>query len=80
MRALRPAHTVLHPARFHSALPRIIIKKKNVIAIFVFSDSRYKNAGKMLADLCPCFHQSPTKLCPDLVRVLDCDRILVVQT
>ena len=20
----------------------------------------------MLADLCPCFHQSPTKLCPDL--------------
>ena len=21
----------------------------------------------MLADLCPCFHQSPTKLCPDLV-------------
>ena len=22
---------------------------------------------KLLADLCPCFHQSPTKLCPDLV-------------
>ena len=21
----------------------------------------------MLEDLCPCFHQSPTKLCPDLV-------------
>ena len=21
----------------------------------------------MLADLCPCFHRSPTKLCPDLV-------------
>ena len=20
-----------------------------------------------LADLCPCFHRSPTKLCPDLV-------------
>ena len=33
----------------------------------MFSDSRCKNACKMLADLCPCFHQSPTKLCPDLV-------------
>ena len=40
---------------------------QNVIAVFVFSDSRCKNACKMLADLCPCFHQSPTKLCPDLV-------------
>ena len=35
-------------------------KKKNVIAVCVFSDSRCKNACKMLADLCPCFHQSPT--------------------
>ena len=34
---------------------------QNVIAVFVFSDSRCKNAGKMLADLCPCFHQSPTR-------------------
>ena len=40
---------------------------QNVIAVFVFSDIRCKNACKMLADLCPCFHESPTKLCPDLV-------------
>ena len=30
---------------------------QNVIAVFVFLDSRCK----MLADLCPCFHQSPTR-------------------
>ena len=35
---------------------------------------------KMFADLCSCFHRSPTKLCPDLVSftVLDCGQILVV--
>ena len=33
----------------------------------MFSDSRCKNVCKMLADLCPCFHQSPTKLYPDLI-------------
>ena len=32
----------------------------------MFSDSRCKNACKMLADLCPCFHQSPTR--PNLGR------------
>ena len=51
---------------------------QNVIAVFVFSDSRRKNACKMLADLCPCFHQSPTrpnfsrsrvKVCPILCRL-----------
>ena len=44
----------------------------------MFSDSRCKNACKMLADLCPCFHQSPTrpnfgrsrvKVCPILCRL-----------
>ena len=68
MRALRPARTGLSPARFTCALPQYKIKKliyflflQNVIAVFVFSDSRCKNACKMLADLCPCFHQSPTR-------------------
>ena len=50
-------------------LKKLILKKKliyflflqNVLAVFVFSDSRRKNACKMLADLCPCFHQSPTR-------------------
>ena len=41
----------------------------NVIAVFVFSQG-CKNACKMLADLCPCFHRSPTKLCPDLVSFM----------
>ena len=51
---------------------------QNVIPFFVFSDSRCKNACKMLADLCPYFHQSPTrpnigrprvKVCPILCRL-----------
>ena len=68
----RPARTVLRPARFTQRPARINQKKKkiifylkiilyflqNVIAVFVC---------KMLADLCPCFHQSLTQLCPDLV-------------
>ena len=61
-RALRPARTVSRPARF--IVPFFL---QNIIAVFVFSDSRCKNACKMLADLCPCFHRSPTKLCPDLI-------------
>ena len=86
LRALRPARTGLRPARFTRALPEINLKKKinfvlflqNVIAVFVFSDSQCKNACKMLADLCPCFHQSPTrpnfgrsrvKVCPILCRL-----------
>ena len=72
MRVRRPVRTGLRPALFTRALPEFnkkIIKKKkknyflflqNVIAVFVFSDNRCKNACKMLADLCPCFHQSPT--------------------
>ena len=74
LRALPPARTVLCSARLYSALPKFKKKKfklhfllQNVIAVFVFLDSRCKNACKMLADLCPCFHRSPTKLCPDLV-------------
>ena len=39
---------------------------QNVIAVFVFSD----RGVKMPADLCPCFHRSPTKLCPDLVSFM----------
>ena len=79
---LRPARTGLSPARFTRALPefkkKIVLFLQNVIAVFVFSDSRYKNACKMLADLCPCFHQSPTKpnfgrsrvkVCPILCRL-----------
>ena len=89
LRALRPARTGLRPALFTRALPefnqkkKIIYKKKNCFiftkcnCFFVFSDSRCKNACKMLADLCPCFHQSPTrpnfgrsrvKVCPILCR------------
>ena len=75
-RALCPARTVLRPARFTQRPARI---KKNLINIifftftkwnycfYVFRHSRCKNACKILADLCPCFHRSPTKLCPDLV-------------
>ena len=74
LRALCPAHTGLRPARFTRALPEFKKIKKyflflqNVIAVFVFSDSRCKNACKMLADFCPCFHQSPTR--PNFGRTL----------
>ena len=75
LRALRPARTGLRPARFTRAQPKFkkkknYLKKKkiiyflflqNVIAVFVFSDTRCKNACKVLADLCPCFHQLPTR-------------------
>ena len=74
MRALRSARTGLHPPDLHVPCTnlkkqKINIKKKNyflfkknyVIAVFMFSDSQCKNACKMLADLCPCFHQSPTR-------------------
>ena len=57
MRALRPARTVLRPARLSSAMPKLFRKTKklifqifnffylqNVIAVFVFSDSWCKNA------------------------------------
>ena len=68
LRALRPVRTGLRPARFTQHPARITEKKiyiyiiyiyiyflflQNVIAVFVFSDSRCKNACKMLADLCP---------------------------
>ena len=62
---LAPCPIYTRPARMKKK--KINKKKKknlflqNVIAVFVFSDSRCKNACKMLADLCPCFHQSPTK-------------------
>ena len=51
LRALRPARTVLRPARLYSALPEFEKKKKNylnfffllnVIAVFVFSDRDVK--------------------------------------
>ena len=75
-RVLRP--TCFAPCPIYTApCPNLLLKKKkkkklfsflqNEIVVFVFSDSRCKNACKMLADSCPCFHQSPTKLCPDLV-------------
>ena len=91
--ALRPARTVLHHARF--AQRPAELKTKIMLFFFdIFSllftkhnccfcvFSRCKNACKMLADLCPCFHRLPTKLCPDLASfacwISICDQILVV--
>ena len=58
LRALRPARTVLRPARLYSALPELFLNKikyififlylQNVIAVFVFSDSRCKHACNCL--------------------------------
>ena len=92
-----PAHTGLRPARFTRVLPELKKQKnkkiflQNVIAVFVFSNNRCKNACKMLADLCSCFHQSPTR--PNfgrsrlkdfvsfarilVVRALDCAQFLL---
>ena len=76
-RALRPARTVLRPARFNRAIPNYYKKKfifvQNVLLFFCF-----QRAGvKMLADLCPCFAHKIVPI-PRFVRVLNCDRILVV--
>ena len=40
---------------------------QNVMAAFVFSDSQCKNACNCLHICARVFHQSPTKLCPDLI-------------
>ena len=58
LRTLRPAHTILRPARLSSALPELFKKKKNYFSkliffiylqnVIVFSDSRCKNACNCL--------------------------------
>ena len=57
---LAPCPIYTHPARIYKKTKHFFLIQ-NVIAVFVFSDSRCKNACKMLADLCPCFHQSPKR-------------------
>ena len=90
LRALRPVRTVLRPARLSSALPELFEKKKkinfsifiylqNVIAVFVFSDSRCKNACNCLQicahvfidrpQNCALLGHSRSKLCPILCRL-----------
>ena len=65
---LAPCPIYTRPARIYTKKKKKLQKKliyflflQNVIPVFVFSDSRCKDACKMLADLCPCFHQSPTR-------------------
>ena len=71
LRVLRAALTVLRPARtpLHSAL--LELKTKFIFYFFTynlcFCVFRQLMNCTVLADLCPCFHRSPTKLCPDLV-------------
>ena len=50
-----------------SALPELKKKKKKNVCCFCVFRQPMQNACKMLADVCPCFHRSATKLCPDLV-------------
>ena len=79
----KPDHYFIIPARQISegAAPCPNLKKKKNYLIFFFFFTKCnccfcvfrqgcKNACKMLADLCPCFHRSPTKLCPDLVSFM----------
>ena len=47
------------------ALPEF--KKKITLYNLCFCVFRQLMNCTMLADLCPCFHRSPTKLCPDLI-------------
>ena len=87
LRALRPARTVLRPAQLPSAAPKLFGKKQkklfiylpNVIAVFVFSDSRCKNACNCLQICAHVFINRPqncvslghlrSKLCPILCRL-----------
>ena len=55
------------PPDLHSALPGLKKKKTFFAYDFCFCVFRQPMNCKLLADLCPCFHQLPTKLCPDLV-------------
>ena len=53
-RAVAPARTALRPARIGENKKKYFYFciLQNVIAVFVLSDSRCKNACKMFADLC----------------------------
>ena len=73
---LEPDYPVLSPELLKNTKKLInfskfvFCKKKklpNVMAVLVVSDSRCKNACNCLHICARVFHQSPTKLCPDLV-------------
>ena len=66
LRVQRPALTVLRPARTPLRLVRIKIYLKLFFFYIYFLLLRFQNC-KLLVDLCPVFHRSPAKLCPDLV-------------
>ena len=79
LRALRTAFTLLRAADYTAPCPKKKKKKKKNQLLFFCTKCNCcfcvfrqgcKNACKMLADLCPCFHRSPTKLCPDLVSFM----------
>ena len=54
---LAPCPNSLAPCPIHSTLPELNF------GVF----RQLMNCIKLLANLCPCFHRSLTKLCPDLV-------------
>ena len=61
-RVLRPALTVLRPALIvvcRTPLCPARIAKNDILCSLCFQTE--------FADLCPCFHRSPTNLCPNLV-------------
>ena len=61
---LAPCPIIQHPARIFFFFFTIFN------SCFCVFRQGCKNACKMLADLCPCFHRSPTKLCSDLVSFM----------
>ena len=66
MRALRPVRTVCALPDYTFFFKFNFIFTKCNCCFCVFRQG-CNNACKILANLCPCFHRSPTKLCPDLV-------------
>ena len=75
LRALRPALTVLRPARLYSALPEFKKKKKN--CCFCVFRQGCKNACRFVPMFSSIAHKIVLRA--RFVHVLDCDRILVIR-
>ena len=86
LRALRPARTVLRPARLYSVLPEF--KKKKINNFFLFCNTNcnccfcvFRQGCKNACRFVPMFSSIAHKIVPRprFVHVLDCDRILVIR-
>ena len=73
LRALRPARTVLRPARLHSALPEFEFLYYYYFFFFLFTKCNFCFCFQTFKNACKIVPR------PRFVHVLDCDQILVIR-